>query len=294
MIKKGQVLAYENPVAPEHAFIGAGKDVVSDINAPDEKYYSFTNEAETGSSNVVLDFKKPPGASSGKLIIRGKNSEWAYYVFSEFKKLYGNHYQSLILKKDKANPAKVLQCEIDQSLPLLVSVKDGKDWKLIDYFFTPGNAAARDMIMQLNLTDFKNEDHVQIKLQTAYMFWNVDYTAMDFSNDQPASVSYIMPSEFFKSENISQQVQFSKADASYMHIYGSEQLHLAFNVNDNADGTENTYFLAGNGYYHDNTTFKEKPQLTELRKCSGKGGFDRFSRRKFEEGWLGPNICKMI
>jgi hypothetical protein len=286
--KNGDALAYEHPVIPEHAFIGAGKDVVNDITAPDEKYYSFTNEAENGSSHVVLDFKKPAGASSGRLIIRGKNSGWAYYVFNEFKKLYGENYHSLIQKKDNENPVKVLQCEIDQSLPLLVSVKDGKDWKLVDYFFTPGNAAARDMIMQLNLDDFKNEDHIQIKLQTVYMFWDVDYVAMDFSNYQAVSVSYIMPSKFYKSGNISQPFKFSKDDTSYMHINGNEQLHLAFNVNDNDRGKESTYFLAGNGYYHDNTVFKEKARLTELRKCSGKGGFDKFSRRKFEEVLAGP------
>ncbi|MEO7047349.1 MAG: hypothetical protein ABI091_18750, partial [Ferruginibacter sp.] len=130
--KNGRVLPYEHAVTPEHAFIGAGKDVVNDITAPDGKYYSFTNNTESGSSNVVLDFKKPLAASSGRLIIRGKNSEWAYYVFNEFKKLYGRYYHSLILKKDDENPAKVLQCEIDQSLPLLVSVKDGKGWKLVD------------------------------------------------------------------------------------------------------------------------------------------------------------------
>lgn len=286
--KNGLALAYEHPVTPEHAFIGAGKDVVNDISAADEKYYSFTNEGGNGSSNVVLDFKKPLGVSSGRLIIRGKNSQWAYYVFNEFKKLYGRYYHSLIQKKDNENPAKVLQCEIDQSLPLLVSVKDGKDWKLVDYFFTPGNAAARDMIMQLNLDDFKNEDHIQIKLQTAYMFWDVDYTAVDFSNNKAMSVSHIMPSQFYKSGNISQPSQFSKYDTSYMHINGNEQLNLAFNVNDNANEKSNAYFLAGNGYYHDNTVFKDKPKLTELRKCSGEGGFDRFSRRKFEEFLAGP------
>ncbi len=43
--KNGQVLAYSNPIAPEHAFVGQGIDVVSDINAPDDKYYSFTNKS---------------------------------------------------------------------------------------------------------------------------------------------------------------------------------------------------------------------------------------------------------
>lgn len=281
--KNGEAFTYKNPVVPEHAFIGNGKDVVNQINAVDEESYSFNNAAESGSSNVIVDFKKPIGASSGKLIIRGKNSQWAYYVFNEFKKLYGNRYQSLLLKKDKQNSAKVLQCEIDQSLPLLVSVKESKGWKLVDYFFTPGNAAFRDMIMQLNLKDFKNEDHIQIKLQTAFQFWDVDYAAMDFSNDQPVSVSRIKPSQFYKSNSVSHENQFLKDNTSYLHINGEEQLHLSFTLINDLNGKENSYFLEGNGYYHDHTIFKGNPQISRLKKCSGKGGFDRFSRRKFEE-----------
>ena len=91
-----------------------------------------------------------------------------------------------------------------------------------------------------------------------------------------------MPTEFYKSGNISQPAQFSNNDTS-LPIRGDEQLHLTFKVNNSAAGKENAYFLQGGGYYHDNTVFSEKPQLTELRKCTGKGAFDKFSRRKFEE-----------
>ena len=145
------------------------------------------------------------------------------------------------------------------------------------------------MIMKIDLNDYKNKDHIQIKLQTAYRFWDIDYTAMDFSNDRPVSVSYMTLTQFYKSGNVSKPVQFSQNHTSYLHIRGDEQLHITFKVIDNAEGTENAYFLKGDGYYHDNTIFKGNPQLTELRKCSGKGAFDRFSRRKFEEVLIASN-----
>ena len=204
---------------------------------------SPTNQMNGGSS-VVLDFTKPLDATSGKLIVRGKNSNWAFYVFSEFKKLYGNYYQSFLLKKDKENSSRVLQCEINQSLPLMVSVNNGKGWKVVDYFFTPGNAASRDMIMQLDLNNFKNQDHIQIKLQTVYRFWDIDYAAIDFSNDLPVSVSYIMPTEFYKSGNISQPVQFSKNDTSCLRVLGDEQLNITFKVSNTPDGNREHLFPA--------------------------------------------------
>lgn len=281
--KNGRILDYAKPVSPEHAFIGNGNDVVKSLSYADEDYYSFTNETQDGASYVLLDFKKPLNASSGKLIIKGKNSEWAYYVFNEFKKLYGKYYQSLIQKKDKQDPSTVLQCAIDQSLPLLVSVNDGDGWKLVDYFFTPGKASPRELIMQLNLENFKQKDRIQVRLQTAYRFWDIDYTAMDFSNQEPISVSYIAPSQSYKSGTISTQDQSSIDSKGYTLIKGDEQLHFNFHLSDSTDNTSRSYFLQSNGYYHDKTTFNTKPQFSELKKCSGKGAFDKFSRRKFQE-----------
>jgi len=42
-------------------------------------------------------------------------------------------------------------------------MKQGDRWKYIDYFATPGNTAERDMIMEINLADFKNENHIQLR-----------------------------------------------------------------------------------------------------------------------------------
>jgi hypothetical protein len=278
----GKVLSYRRPVQPEKASIGEGRDVKEDIAADDGRYYSFSNyPVGQNSSDVVLDFKRPAGVHSGKLVIKARNSSWSYYVFSKFKSLYGNYYPTLQLQKDKADREKLLQCELDQSLPLSVSVKTAGRWKLVDYFFTPGNDAPRTMIMEIDFAGLEEADLIQIKLETTYLFWDLDYAGMDFSQNLSTESSYPAISRMWKSDSTS---RVDEPDRKNIHITGNELLGIDFAVAPCTEpGFTDSYFLAGTGYYHDNTPFRGMPQLDKLAAFSSKGAFDKFSRQKFDE-----------
>jgi hypothetical protein len=283
--RKGQILMYKDPVAPEKTDIGHHQDAIQEIMARDGKYYSFTNHPkEEYSSDIVFEFRKPRGISTGKLIINAKNSWWSYYLFSQFKSLYGDSYPGLLLRKDKADPKKVLQCELDQFLPLLVSVKDKGKWKYVDYFPTSGNTRARDLIMNLDLSDFSNSDHVQIRLQTTFMFWDLDYAGMDFSQENSFQVSVIPASKEYKEQPGTGVASETCDDQTALEIKDGEKLKLQFEINgDRGYDSKNSFFLVGKGYYHDNTAFEGKPRYAELLRFMGKGAFDKYSREKFTD-----------
>ncbi len=283
--RKGEILIYKDPVAPEKTDVGHLPDVRQEIMARDGKYYSFTNHSKgENSSDIILDFKKPKGITTGKLIVNAKNSQWSYYLFSQFKSLYGDSYPGLLLRKDKADPKKVLQCELDQSLPLLVSVKDKGRWKYVDYFPTSGNTRARDLIMNLDLSEFGNSDHVQIRLQTTFMFWDLDYVGMDFSQENSYQVSVIPACNKFKEQPVTGVVGQFPNNQSSVEIKDGEKLNLEFEINgDGGNDSKNSFFLAGKGYYHDNTSFEGKPRYAELLRFAGKGAFDKYSREKYAD-----------
>ena len=282
--RKGKIQMYHKPVAPEHVITGLNEDVSKEISASDGKYYSFTNHPDgENSSDIILDFKKPRDAATGKLIVNAKNSPWSYYLFSQFKSLYGDYYPTMILKKDHADPKKVLQCELDQYLPLLVSVKYKDGWKMVDYFPTPGTSLTRDLIMNLDLEEFKNSDHVQIRLQTTFMFWDLDYAGMDFSTPDTYQTAMIPVSKEYKNQGECEMKGGVPNDSSGIIINGGEQLNLEFNIPSSpARGLQNSYFLVGNGYYHDFTPFEGKPRFNELSRFNGKGAFDKYSREKYD------------
>jgi hypothetical protein len=283
MDRNGNILLYRQPIAPERASIGEKNDITKEVSTSDAVYYSFTNRSDNQtSSDIILDFKKPAGASAGKLILRAKNSGWSGYLFHEFNSYFGNYYAEWAQKKDKADPKEMQQWQIDQSLPLLVSVKDGNNWKYIDYFVPPGNTAERDMIMKINLTGAENTDHLQIRLQTAYMFWDLDYAGMDFTEHHTYTMAELPATKIVKSDSSSQKEQLSEKDKNYTHLINKEYIVAEFEDSPLAPGQGTSYFLMSSGYYHVNKNYPGKPAIAKLKTFLEKGAFDKFSRQKFE------------
>ncbi len=282
--RKGKILVYNNPVKPGLALISPKQDVRSEIIARDGKYYSFTNLAGGGySSDILLNFRKPRNSTVGKLIVNAKNSSWSYYLFNQFKSLYGDYYPSLIQKKDKADPAQVMRCELDQYLPLLVSVKYKEGWKFIDYFPTTGISNSRDLIMNLDLEEFKDSNNIQVRLQTTYMFWDLDYAAMDFSTKDIFQNEVIPASMVSLVNRDNESIHAEAGQNSNIVVKGPQRLDIEFDIHSSpASGMKNSYFLICNGYYHDNSVFEGGARFGELSRFSGKGAFDKYSREKFD------------
>lgn len=275
----GNVLLYAAPLPPYNASTGETQEIKKTISIRDEKYYSFTNAVPgQQSSTLILDFKKPAGAGSGRLILTARNTAWALYVFKKYKSLYGENYTMLSSIKDKADPQKLMQCELDQSLPLLVSIKTRDGWKPADYFLTPGNLAARDMIMEIDLSDNKDSDHVELKLETAFMFWEIDYAAMDFSGQHSFTATGISPYNLVKQGQSEQLVNQTNQD---IMLNDDEELNVDFLQDKNMPGMISSCFFVGSGYYHDKTQYKGKPDAQTLAAFSQKGSFDKFSRQSF-------------
>jgi len=172
-----------------------------------------------------------------------------------------------------------MQCELDQSLPLLVSAKKDGGWKPVDYFLTPGNLAARDMIMEIDLADYKDSGQIQLKLETAYMFWEIDYAAMDFSEHNAISTADIIPYNLVKAGRTEQLPDPAQQDIT---LNDKEALNIDFLLKKNMPGMVSSCFFVGRGYYHDNTHYEGKPDAATLASFAQKGGFDKYSRQVFE------------
>jgi len=283
--RHGRVVVFQKPHAPERAMIGSAEDVIDKVSERDGSYYSFTNQgSDQNTSDIILDFKKPANARTGKLVLRAKNTDWSGYLFHDFKSLFGNYYATWTKKKDAADPEEMGQWQINQTLPLLVSIKQGDHWKYIDYFATPGNTAERDMIMEINLVDFKNEDHIQIRMQTAYMFWSLDYAGMDFSEEQQSTFTVLNATRIMKSDSTSQTEQLMSKDHLYTHLKGKDILRAEFTVvPSKLQDQKTSYFLLSSGYYHFTKQLDGEPQIKKLKGFLENGAFDKYSRKEFQE-----------
>ena len=148
--RHGVAFVYSQPLAPESAVAGGEKNLKQAVSVADGHNYSFANDAGDGQgSDIILEFKKPRGVSSGRLVLRARNSAWSGYLMRDFKALFGNQFTAWTAKKDAANPQEMMKWQVEQSLPIIVSTQNGGNWNEADYFTTPGNTAPMDLIMNL-------------------------------------------------------------------------------------------------------------------------------------------------
>jgi len=279
--RHGSIFSYKIPESPVAAVLDEGSTVKEALLHADQNYYQFNNApANNNFSNVVLTFKKPVRKGKVKLIISGKNSNWSGYIYNEFNSLFGEGINNWKKKQDNADPQVLEQWQKDQALPMMVYVKKGNEWKYADYFSLVGNTASRDLIMELDLADIK-EETVNIKLETIFRFWDLDYAGLDFSENEIQSSSYLNPVKADKTDSTNEKNNLLTNDKQYTHLKGTEAISLEFEQPALDKNTATSYFLVGNGYYHSLKQYEGKTKKLELLEFKNKGAFSTFSKSKY-------------
>ena len=80
---------------------------------------------------------------------------------------------------------------------------------------TVGPLASRDFVIPIDLASY-SEDFIEVKLETGFMFWEVDYTAMDFTNYTDVEAHIISPSLAFGTHSKNWTEALTTSDRNYM------------------------------------------------------------------------------
>jgi hypothetical protein len=231
---------------------------------------------------VKLTFDKPADADHAKLIIHARNTYWGGLIHKEFINYFGDDFEKWRAKQEQADPKDLEKWQTDQALPLMVYVKTNDGWKFIDYYQLTGNMAGRDMIMHVDTKNISGNT-IEIKLQTAYRFWDLDFAGMDYSDDQNVMTTIIEPAQVMKSDSTDAITGLKTGDKQYAHLQGDEFISFRYSIPQSTGSTEASYFLVSGGYYHNVEHITGKANYNELYKFRKEGYFDKFSREKYKE-----------
>ncbi|PHN01600.1 hypothetical protein CRP01_36485 [Flavilitoribacter nigricans DSM 23189 = NBRC 102662] len=274
--QKGQPHLIQDPQLPVQA-LANGEDIRSTLQRTDRDVYLFDHtEATTNAAN--LRFEKPAGATSGKLVLNAKNSLWFDWVFGEFTKKFGGFYDQWIEKQAALPGAERRQMAIDQEFPLTVSLKVGDEWQLIEHLPTVGPMAARDFVLPIDLSAHEGPD-IEIRLQTGFLFWELDYAAMDFTADTDLQVREIAPLSATGLDGTDHTAALSADDDQYLqqlHTGDATELHFAYQPA--AEGFTQSAFLHSKGYYKHVRSYAGLPAISELKKFRTPAYFSEFSK----------------
>jgi hypothetical protein len=143
------------------------------------------------------------------------------------------------------------------------------------------------MVMPIDLsaalkTQSGPKHQVSIKIETGFMFWDLDYAAMDFSRDLPVNLTSIKPSSAINEsgKNVENLVA-ADDDKYYEQPEIGNEVVLDFPAPIVKQDLSRTIFLHSKGYYVHVRNFQNRPDIAELETFRIPGRLSRFSFDRF-------------
>jgi hypothetical protein len=282
--QRGHVQTLARPLPPTQARSQGGHDCTAQLQATDHSAFLF-NEDQPGSTpnELTLSFPKPAAAQHGKLVLHAQNSLWLDYLYGAFIEKFGTAYNSWAAQQKTQPAERNRQWSLDQSIPLKVYVEAGHGWQLAETIPTIGPLASRDLVVPLDFAA-NATGQVRVKLECGFMFWEVDYAALDCSPNAPVQLDNCRLTSARTERGTDVRAQLAADDAEYLSQPrpGSiVSLTYESRLPQPDAGTCRTAFLRTKGYYEHIRYFKGMPNLPELYAFKKPGRFIEFSKEKY-------------
>jgi hypothetical protein len=241
---------------------------------------SFTN----GHNEMLLQFNKAAGAARAKLVLSLKNSYWLDYLYGELAKGFGRFYPIYIKQQNKKSPAALLQWVKDQQIPLEVSVKTDTGWKTISSLTTIGPVATREIVVPL--PDIRSQEKtLAIRLSSGFMFWEIDYAAIDYSPQASFTVQEYTPISARDELNKDVLPLLQKEDGIYCEqpVPGNiATLSYQYTPAPDTNSTQ-TFILHTKGYYTHVRHFRGGINKPFLQRFKQPAAFTSFSMQRYKQ-----------
>ncbi len=261
-----------------------GQHLHAVLNKKDRNVFFF-NEQESSKNGVIVRFQKPDDISHGKLLLNGNNTLWLGALYADFTSQFGKRFNKWMDKEEKMSTEKSHKRMLDNDFPLSVYLKVNKEWKRVDYLNMVGTFPDRDMVIPIDFSGVESEE-VEIKIESGFMFWELDYLAMDFSENKALEIVSIAPVYAKDKLDRDWTKALEKDDQSYMPQLNRRDITtLQYPVVPHSAEQDQTVFLHTKGYYELIRDYQGKPNIAELKKFKKPGYFSEYSRHQYMKHW---------
>jgi len=280
----GKPYAFRDPVMPVAAEMNQGKNMMDAVTYKDNIACGFDDTTiSTGLNELRLRFRNTGTKGKGKLLLNLKNTYWLDFLYGEFTRHFGSTYESWKERQQSRTAEEMTQWTEEQYIPLTVSLKTKNGWKEIQKIKTIGPVANRELIVPVETGDAEG-DFVDIRLQTGFMFWEVDYAAMDFTHDEPFTITRLKPSAADDQDGNSVLPELKENDQLYLAQPRAGDYAILRYPFDRKPGIGRTYsvFFETSGYYEPIREYSGKADKAFLKKFRQPGCMARFSLARYQ------------
>ena len=207
---------------------------------------------------------------------------WLEHVFTGFHEMFGGMYNTFSRKEGKRPASEMRELMFNQGFPLAVYVEKDGEWILNDFFEVAGPMAYKDDILAIDLGGITG-DSVRVKLETGFMFWELDYAAMDFTRNLALEAVTVSATEA-TDENGKSVLQNINSDDGRYYVQpeiGNQAL-VYYPVPEFSD-VSRTVILHSKGYYKIIREQKGRADLKTLKTFRDPGRMAQYSKEMYEQ-----------
>ena len=278
--QSGKVHLLKQQFSPVSAESYNGNNLQPLLENKDQLAYSF-NDEDFARNGVELKFDRPEGAQKANLVLNAKNSIWLDQVLDAYFSKFGNKFDDWMDKQSKRPTEDRLQSIRKGDLPLSIYLKKHGEWQSLDNLYAVGPLAARDLVVPIDLTGL-NDHKIELKIETGFMFWDLDYAAMDFTPASTVSTTFIQPKLALDQNQHNWTATLQSVDQNFLPQKNTGELTvISYLAPPVTPGMKQTVFLHSRGYYELIRNFEGEPKVKELKKFRTPGAFAEFSRAEF-------------
>ena len=248
-----------------------GHEVSNHFNKNDSSFWSTPPFGFLAKDNnqkskgwLDLEFEVPDSATTAKLILTLKNTEWASFLNDQFMQLLGDQAKAWLdsLQVDQQKSVNWWQSKLREN-GLQVSVYDGSEWVLQGTIAEVGPYIARSFAIPLSLPQ-TGDQRIKVKLSFPHGCWDFNTIKMDFS--EPLAMNLDKLEAMDTPYNGKPIQNLSEIDKKYTVLSPKDAVQpVYFNTPNLEPGKTRSLFLKLHGYYVPDFSHSGHPKLEKHR-----------------------------
>lgn len=273
--QEGNLYSIKESRQPLSAYTKNYVDVSPLLAAKDGRIMEMNDSASENAVN--LRFTKPSQANNAKLVLSVKNTFWLDRLYGKMLEGFGSYYNTFAANQKNKTVDELNKWVEEQKIPLTVAIKTKKGWKQVAALKTTGPVAFRDVIIPIDVSGI-TEPFVELRVSSGFMFWEMDYAGMDYSENEIFSIDKQRPVKATDEKGNDVTGELTEADGSHLDQPEPGNIStVTYNYHKPLEGQAQTYILHSKGWYETIREFQGPPDITFLRQFKKEGAFAKFS-----------------
>jgi hypothetical protein len=276
---KNDLVAYNKAIPPINAIENESKNVSDLFLEKDGESYQFDNIEAEKLNEVVLKFDKSTLSDNPALVIYGQQSKWLDTVAMVMLSQAGNYQEKWTNNNDTRLSAEKWKNENKKrGLSLNVYFKKENKWKYVGTYHDVGTSHKRTILMPLDLSGL-NGDMVEIKLESAFKIWEIDYAGLtdNWSTELKTTALKLNHATNENGENITAAIASTDEEEVVQNQDGFVEINAT-----TSNTKESTLVLHGFGYYHKHSDFDNNINWLFFAKFKQKMGLHDVSKALYQ------------